>query len=327
MNVINKKIIALPNIYYGWPANHGSWQWGDEFLFGFLSGPFFKRKTYTHNITRPFTKLQARSYDGGFTWNIEKPNVDFEAVTITECRRPFLIEDVIIRVCGVYDHGGEECNPRGGFYTSHDRGKKWVGAFEFSGLEEIFNGQDLHCTSRTCILGDILFLSCAQRHHWGTDSVFCAKYDGGKFIPISVLPLNGDRNVMPSACTMNGDIYVATRRTDHVDIFVSEDKASTWKRICAIGETGQSNGNPPSLISTGNNLICAYGNRDMCEMRLSMSSDSGNTWKEHIICKGSNPDIGYPRLFKRNDNMVVCVFYWADDTDDVQHIVCSHIEL
>lgn len=38
----HRTVYAEHGMYAGWPANHGAWQWGDEFLVGFMRGPYKK---------------------------------------------------------------------------------------------------------------------------------------------------------------------------------------------------------------------------------------------------------------------------------------------
>ena len=67
-------VYAEPGRFAGWPANHGSWSWGDEVLVGFSRG-FYKDLGDRHHIDRdqPEEHLFARSLDGGTTWTIEVP--------------------------------------------------------------------------------------------------------------------------------------------------------------------------------------------------------------------------------------------------------------
>jgi hypothetical protein len=64
--------------YAGWPANYGIWHWdsglgsASEIVVGFTlgyhqdNGPFHAR-----DKRRPFTTMQARSLDGGLTWDVQ----------------------------------------------------------------------------------------------------------------------------------------------------------------------------------------------------------------------------------------------------------------
>src|SRR6058998_401968 len=139
-------------IYAGWPANHGAWQWGDEFLVGFIRGRYGRGGR--HNIVPPLEKVLARSKDGGESWTLEIPNVDFEAKTI-EPAPGFDLEKSIIRVCGRYNRGGEKCHEAGGFYISSDQGKTWIGAFGFN----LPQSSSYLFTGRTRTLGNLVFVS------------------------------------------------------------------------------------------------------------------------------------------------------------------------
>ena len=210
---VNHSIVySEPGVYAGWPANHGAWQWGDEFLVGFLRGKY-KRKSM-HNIAEPFEKVMARSLDGGLTWALEIPNVDFDCheKTTPPDAPPFSLDDSIIRACGVYDHGGDECFEPGGFYKSADRGKSWDGPYRFTGLEQQLIYDDYICTARTRTLGGLVFLSRGQRLMWGTDSTFCAAHDGSRFVFRSTVLDDEARAVMPAVAEVGGRIVVVMRR-------------------------------------------------------------------------------------------------------------------
>src|SRR5215467_919685 len=67
-------VYAHPGEFEGWPANNGVWNWGDEVLVGFKSGPY-KANTKGHSVEpgndRRFRL--ARSLDGGASWTVEDP--------------------------------------------------------------------------------------------------------------------------------------------------------------------------------------------------------------------------------------------------------------
>ena len=303
------------DVYAGWPANHGAWQWGDEFLVGFMRGRY--ERGYMHNIHEPFEKVLARSLDGGETWNVENPGVNFEAAW-TEAPPSFDLEKSIIRVCGRYDHGGEYCAEGGGFYVSHDRGKFWHGGYGFAGLEQIF-GSPNHCTSRTRVLGNLVFLSAAKQNHWGSDWIFVARHDGERFHAGAVICDDGVRAVMPAVERLGDRIIVVARRRGPprqwgwVDAFVSDDGGESWRFTSQVGVTGQDNGNPPALIASSGKLFCAYANRTEKTVDVSVSDDAGETWTGFaVLRKGDNSDVGYPQLFKRADGQLACVYYWSE---------------
>lgn len=312
------------DIFAGWPANHGAWQRGDEMLVGFMRGPFQVRRS-GHRIKEPFQKMQARSLDGGRTWSVETPNVDFEsAIHAASAPPPFTLEQSIIRGCGIYDHGGENCTPDGGFYLSNDFGLTWHGAYPFTGLTR---SQDHWCTTRTAYLIDrrMVFLSYAVAGF--DDYTVCARVrPNGTFELASIVCADDKRAVCPAVATLKNQICVALRRrairSCWIDLFVSRDDGHEWEFASEVADTGGHNGNPPALIADkhGKRLYCAYANRTDRAMYLSISDDDGLSWRQHLVRAGQMADIGYPRLFRRADDKLVCVYYYSD------HGEPSHID-
>ena len=76
MNVDHIEIYREPGRFAGWPANYGIWSWGNEIVLSFtlgyidLAGGFHAR-----DKSRPFVTKQARSMDGGRTWEITDPDL------------------------------------------------------------------------------------------------------------------------------------------------------------------------------------------------------------------------------------------------------------
>lgn len=328
-------VYSDPTVYAGWPANHGAWQWGDEFLIGFLRGTY-KRKSM-HNIAEPFEKVLARSLDGGRTWAVEFPNVDFEChERAPPAEAPaFNLADHIIRVCGVYDHGGDECYEPGGFYKSSDRGQTWDGPYCFSGLEQHIVHGDCINTSRTRVHDGMVFMSRGQRLIWGTDETFLATHDGEKFNFKATVLCDDARAVMPAVAGTGGRIVAVMRRRKSavrggwIEAVASDDGGATWRKLSWVGDTGGQNGNPPALIALNDGrLCCVFGNRDFGSIVCAVSSDLGETWKTSLVREGSTAflDIGYPQLLKREDGVPVCIYYWADEERRQQHIVATALE-
>jgi hypothetical protein len=321
-------VYADPAFYAGWPANHGAWQWGDEFLVGFLRGPF-KRKSM-HNIGEPFELMQARSLDGGLTWRGDPAGipVDIPGLPTT----PHAIGDgSIIRVRGSYDHGGDFVDPPGCFYASEDRGATWHGPHGFDGLA--WEGPLIN-TSRTRVLGDLLFMSRADGRMWGTDDTFCVRQLAGRFEVVGTVAADSARAVMPAVARV-GDRIVAvcrrrksSRRGGWVEAFGSDDGGRKWLPLGEVGETGSRNGNPPALVALPDGrLLCCYANRSDRRIMGATSSDAGLTWRQFVIRSGGADDIGYPQLFLRSDGTPVCVYYWSDEQRPQQHIAATHVEL
>ncbi|MEB3322840.1 MAG: hypothetical protein VKI81_08440, partial [Synechococcaceae cyanobacterium] len=67
-------VAAAPGRFMGWPANHGLWSWdgGREILVGHADGPWREREG--HNVGDPQHNVLARSRDGGWTWQRERPD-------------------------------------------------------------------------------------------------------------------------------------------------------------------------------------------------------------------------------------------------------------
>lgn len=326
-------VFAAAGTYAGWPANHGAWQRGDEFLVGFLTGEY-KRQSM-HNIAEPYALRQARSLDGGLTWRMEETGIACDDLHLARTRAPdgFSLRENIIRVRGVYDHGGDFVAEEGGFYASRDFGHSWHGPYAFVGLEDEFS-DPLQCTARTAVLlaGDeLVFLSSARRDCWGTDDVFCAQHSNGRFKVRGRLDSGKGRCVMPAVAQV-GERFVAVCRRritgrygGWVEAFASDDCGRTWRSLGEVGETGKNNGNPPALIAVGTSLVCAYANRTDCQIVARKSDDGGATWSLPVVLRvGTEPDIGYPRLFLRSDGGLVCVYYWAGNRVEQQHIAATH---
>lgn len=305
-------------IYAGWPANHGAWQWGDEFLVGFLRGPH--KKSGMHNIKEPYQKVQARSKDGGNSWLVMVPNVDFECKTAETLPADYNMQDAIMRFCGRYDHGGEYCRKQGGFYLSTDKGYSWQGAY---GTKAFRLAPNHHNTSRTCVLDDKVFWSQAHMDMWGTDYVICSSRTGKH--PVVVLR-DEYRAVMPAAARIDQRMVVVMRRRGGrgsrgcwIDAVHSDDNGRTWSDPVHVADTGINNGNPPALIELNGTLYCAYGYRgdqQVPSIWFTTSSD-GVEWGGHSMLRfGECSDIGYPRMFKRSDNKLVCVYYWSDHGEE-----------
>jgi len=283
-----------------------------------------------HNCLEPFTKLQARSLDGGESWTVETPNVDFEAHWTTP-PPDFSLRDSIIRVCGCYDHGGDVCIDEGGFYLSRDRGRTWHGAFVFAGLEDKF-AEPYGNTSRTAVLDDLVFLSRNHRGRFATDSVFVVRQQGCVFQFVSWVCDDDPRAVMPAVARSGNRIIAALRRRHYhrrdcwIDAYGSDDGGNTWRFLSQIDTTGGNNGNPPALVALPDGrLVAAYADRAKCEILARISNDRGETWGHPpiLIRKGDNSDIGYPRLFLRSDGAVACVYYFSENEADQQHIDCT----
>lgn len=338
-NFTHRTVISHPKDYYGWPANHGAWQWGDEILVSYACGKFAPGARM-HAVVGPLLKYQSRSLDGGSTWDHEVPNVDFEGVDPTSPPK-FDVKDVILRFCGFYDHGGEACDSNGAFYLSRNKGKHWTGPFWLRGIQTLFD-DPYRCTTRTCVLDDLVFLSRARRCKWGTDEVLCTRWTGEKFELVSHLPLSStlpqvnivekgwipDRMVMPAVARLGNEIHVVCRRRRGaycwIDHCFSVNGGNSWSDPTHVADTGTSNGNPPALANLDGKLFCAYANRTKRSIDLRWLTGWG--WSSPISIRlGDCRDIGYPRLFPLSDGRLICIYYWSDNGTDPQRIEATEI--
>ena len=147
-------IYREPGRYAGWPANYGIWSWGDEIVVGFTLGYADEQGGFhARDRSRPFTAMQARSLDGGETWQVEKTpcntpgnrgilsadeHVDADlsagqAIELGLEHRPFACPGGIdfshadfALMCARTGLGGGTVS---WFYTSVDRCRTWDGPF------------------------------------------------------------------------------------------------------------------------------------------------------------------------------------------------------
>jgi hypothetical protein len=315
-----------PTVFAGWPANHGRWQWGNELLFGFMVGKYDQHGPM-HQIKTPYHKVLARSMDGGETWRIHHPGITFSGQNPTPAP-PFDLNDpnTIIRACGNYDTGGEDCPHQGAFYLSTDRGYTWSGPYEFTGLDAYVRTADLWNTSRTCVIGNRVFLSAASHRKWATDHVFEAQHNGKIFLPIGMVLKDKHRAVMPSVAMIGDTTYVAMRRKgkglNWISIARSQGRGWDLLNPFPAIETGGHNGNPPALVARDGSLFLAYANRTERQVKLIRSDNQGENWSFiAVLSEGNQSDIGYPQMWVRPDGKLVVVFY-VSDNGEPQHIRC-----
>lgn len=312
---------AEPGIYASHPANHGGWQWGDELLVGFLRGKHGVGEY--HAIQEPYEKWQARSLDGGRTWCAEVPSVDFSGIGSKE-PASLDLADSIIRCCGIYDTGGDDCPSDGAFYMSHDKGRSWSGPHGFEGMDIQAKGRE--CSARTCVLPELsmVFLTSRVQRQFGSDIVLACKVTDGKFSVVSEIasPL---RTVMPAAAVLGDRVIVAVRRPAAVEAYWSELACKEWHGPFYIAATGGNyNGNPPALAVRNGVVYAATADRASGAI-LIKSSSNGERWDDVCIVKqGPSSDIGYCRLFAVSDGLA-CVYYWTDKEGGAARIECARI--
>lgn len=353
-----------PQRYAGWPANYGIWSWGDEIVVGFTLGyPNPEGGFHTRDRRRPFTTMQARSRDGGQTWDVGScpcPAPGGRALSADEHMAPELrmaraLEQELepaLQDCpgGIpFTHPdfallcartGLGAGTRAWFYTSLDRCHSWQGPWKLPpfgqpGIEArtdyLVSGPD------TCTL----FLTASKADGGEGDHIFCARtVDGGRTFAYRAR-VTGDYGagwtIMPSSVRLSPSQIVTAVRCrgegtggqaeNWIDLYASPDDGATWSYLSRpVSNTGQG-GNPPAMVRLQDGRLClTYGYRDPpFGIRARLSADSGVTWgTEQILRDGAGShDLGYPRTVQRPDGMVITVYYDNDHPAGERYIAAT----
>jgi len=347
--------------YGGWPANYGIWSWGDEIVVGFTLG-YHKSDAgfHTRDREKPFIGMQARSLDGGETWQLrETPcrTPGDKGLSADEHMRPELgvgqaleSENAPVDCPGGINfahpdfalmcaRSGLATGAKSWFYTSCDRCKTWEGPFKLPmfGQPGIAARTDYLVSSRDeCML----FLTAAKSN--GKEGhVFCARtVDGGRTFEFAswIGPEPEGFTIMPASVRMSESrILVAVRcrsgkqdfitAQNWIDLYASDDNGSTWNYANRpVANTG-TGGNPPTMTKLHDGRLClTSGYRDAPHsICAKLSADDGATWGEAIILRddGGNHDIGYPRTVQRADGKMVTVYYFNDHPEGERYIAAT----
>ena len=336
--------------FAGWPANYGAWAWGNEIVVGFTLG---KHKTVArgHAIdkSQPVINMQARSLDGGNTWQLEGFNGNRPG------GRGLSADEHMHRDLGLGRLMGEDsaeipARPlhfdqpdfalmlaRTGlgrgvvsfFYASFDRCRSWQGPYRLPmfGQTGIAARTDYLLQSEHSAL---LFLT-ANKADGDEGKVICVQtQDGGQTFALLAEVGGepggrGDFAIMPGSLQLPSGRILCARRCREgatgkswIDLFASDDGGRSWSylnRPVEFQRPGHG-GNPPSLLSLADGRIAlVYGNRDHpYSICARLSDDNGESFSDEIVLRsgGANGDMGYVRAVTRADGAVVAMYYFND---------------
>lgn len=310
----------------GWPANHGSWVWGNEIVVGLSAAWYQKKGADRHQMdsSKPEEPRIARSLDGGNTWTVEAPPSllppEQGGKKAEPLRTPLPFSDpnfaMTIRFKDI--HQGASY-----LFYSTNRGKTWSGPYEFP----VFGQKGVAARTDYVVNGpkDCFVFLTAAKSNGKEGRVFVARTrDGGlKWEFVSWIGSEPEGfSIMPSSIRTGPKKLLTTTRVklnqnkSWIEQFDSDDNGASWKSGGAIADTGAFSGNPPSLIKLRDGRLClTYGRRDApFPIAAKLSSDSGKTWGKEIILRDDAVawDMGYVRSVQRADGKVVTVYYYND---------------
>ena len=347
--------------FAGWPANHGIWSWGDEIIAGFALGYLdVDGGFHARDRERPFAAMQARSLDGGQTWQVQE----------TWCRAPgnrgrsankhvhpdlrvgeaLKGENAPAECLGGIDfahpdfalmcsRSGLRAGARSWFFLSCDRCRTWEGPFSLP----MFGQTGIAARTDYLVSGpnQCMFFLTAAKSNGDEGRVFCAQTaDGGKTFEFvsHIGPEPEGFAIMPASVRISDSRILAAVRcrgglgeftTAHhwIDLYASDDNGATWDYLNRpVADTGKG-GNPPTLTKLQDGRLClTYGYRaEPYGIRARLSNNDGATWGKEIVLRddGGNHDIGYPRTVQRPDGTMVTVYYFNDSPDGERYIAAT----
>lgn len=346
-------IFREPGRFAGWPANYGIWRWDDEIVVGFTVGAHKTvERGHARDRRQPFRNMQARSLDGGESWEVEDFNgarpgdrglsadehmdaglrlaevMRQETAPAPEAPLNFIHPDFALMLArtgisrGVFSF----------FYLSYDRCRSWAGPYRLP----MFGATGIAARSDYLIQSEhsaLLFLT-ANKGDGEEGKIFCVRTDDGG-VTFELLSEvggepsgRGDFAIMPASLQLPSGRLLCARRCRRgatsrswIDFYASDDRGRSWRyfnRPVQFHQGGHS-GNPPALLQLRDGrLALIYGNRDQpCTIGGRLSADGGETWGGEIVLRagGANGDMGYVRAALRGDGAVVAAYYFNDHPD------------
>ena len=329
--ITHVQVYNEPGRFAGWPANNGIWGWGDEIVVGFTLGYHKDKSGHTIDPDRPSVPQQARSLDGGLTWNIERPS--------------YVGQDGTERQTGVISEAVDFTKPdfaarfrNDRFYFSLDRCRSWQGPF----LLPTFGRPGLLARTDYLVEGKhrLTAFVAAEKQSGGEGQPLCIRTtDGGKsWQPIGWIgpqpPAGYGYAIMPATVTLKTGSYLSVIRRGGMvgrvkrwwlEVFESADDGRTWRR--REKPRIDNAGNPASLTRLKDGrLALIYGWRHIpYGIRARISADNGDTWGPEIVLRndGKSWDLGYPRTVQRSDGNLVTVYYFNDASQAERYIAAT----
>ncbi|NLF01915.1 MAG: exo-alpha-sialidase [Anaerolineales bacterium] len=355
-------VYRKPDRWAATPANYGIWSWGDEIVVGFVAGLLQPSgEFHARDRSQPMTAMQARSLDGGLTWQ----------TTPIPARAPggrcFSADEHVVPELGVghalaaglppqlgpWPDGLDFTHPdfallaaRTGLgagtvawcYVSTDRCRSWQGPLRLPS----FGLPGIEARTDYLVLGPrrlLLFLTAARASGSEGGGVFCARTaDGGATFELVSWVACADEGfvIMPASVRLpDGRLLTAVRCRDSaaptarnwIDLYTSQDQGATWRFLSRpVADTGQG-GNPPTLTRLHDGRLCiTHGYRNApYGIRATLSEDEGATWGPVIVLRddAGNADIGYPRTVQRPDGTIVTVYWLNDHAEGERYIAAT----
>ncbi len=345
----HRMVSHTPGRYAGWPANYGIWSWGTEVVVGFIQGSTDTSVSgHKRSRAHPFETLQARTLDGGETWEVTPipcRTPEGKALSANEHQDPLLqVDEAALRrkpfpppdapldfthpnfalLCARTGLGAGAIS---WFYVSTNRCRSWQGPYHLPS----FGQPGIAARTDYLVSGPqsaLLFLTAAKSD--GREGrVFCARtIDGGQTFSFEawIGPEPAGYSIMPSSAQLSPTtIVTAVRRRAGstapsarcwIELYRSEDNGSSWTLLGEAAETGRG-GNPPSMVQLQDGRLClTYGYRAApYGIRAKLSADEGQTWGEEIVLRtdGGDGDLGYTRTVQRPDGKLISVYYYNTD--------------
>lgn len=350
--------------FAGWPANYGMWAWGDELVVGFTQCTQLpKAGFHTRDRNQPAYPLQARSLDGGHTWQtIRTPapspgdrGFSADEHMIPELRVATAIQQGLQPLPQPCPGGIDFTHPDfaimcartglgGGttawFYLSTDRAHTWQGPFSLP----MFGQTGIEARTDVIVNGPkaaFFFVAAAtEAGEEGKGILLARTTDGGQTFDLGSWVAISEENelIMPSSVRVDAQTILTALRCSiregefeevatWIDLYQSTDNGASFHYLTRPVPDAGSGGNPPALLKLHDGRLCiTYGYRAApFGIRARLSADGGKTWGEviHLRDDGACSDLGYPRSIQRADGTIVTTYYFNEHVDTERYIAAT----